>query len=781
MGSPSRVQRTALLVPLTFLAFSLYIFRLDYQSLWYDEGFSVYLAEMGLGEITALTARDIHPPFYYYLLHFWTLAFGISEVALRFLSLSFGVLTVPLIYAVGRRFLGYASGLLAAALIAVSPLFLWYSQEARMYTLVTFLCLLSTYLLLRIMEGRGRRVLLWTAYVLSNVVAVYTHFYAFFVLAFQVILFVCWWALWSRRRVRRRWPTLASGILCQLAVIGAYLPWSGFVLQRYGGDVSYWKGTLNVTEVLRKTLITFSTGHSVLEAIAQPISLGYLVILTAAVAVLVLRTVRGWTPAREESAAETPMMQRWPWLTFSGLLLYLGLPCLLLLVISYQRAKFHPRYLMLASPAYFLLIAGGIASFFALARRSVSWRRIAALATGSVFLSYIVLTSTYALFNAYFDINFLKDDFRSAARFIAENKGENEVIILTSGHFFPVFTYYYDQDDWYAIPDDPTLSAEHVLDYGLADELNRILPGKDGVWVLLWQHEVVDPVGFLTMMLGHQGTLVPYRGGFWGLKLLHYTLPSDVHFSREPQAQNPAVVNFDNQVRLLGYTVPEGRATTREVEVVLYWEALQELEEDLKVSLRLRDEAGHEWGGYDGRPASLLYPTFRWDPGEKLFGKAAVVPYSGTPPGEYHLQVSLYSDVNLVGLDILDAEGTPTGTSASLGTVELRKGPRATLAEIRPSQYMEADFGQGLEAVGYDLSTDAAQPGDKLVLGLYWHVQSAVADDYVFLVQLYDEKGELAPVVQVLLNGKEWVTHDRLDTALQDGDNVILMMMMAGG
>jgi MoaD family protein len=46
---------------------------------------------------------------------------------------------------------------------------------------------------------------------------------------------------------------------------------------------------------------------------------------------------------------------------------------------------------------------------------------------------------------------------------------------------------------------------------------------------------------------------------------------------------------------------------------------------------------------------------------------------------------------------------------------------------------------------------------------------------------LYDEKGELDPVVQVLLNGKEWVTHDQLDTALQDGDNVMLMMMLAGG
>lgn len=46
---------------------------------------------------------------------------------------------------------------------------------------------------------------------------------------------------------------------------------------------------------------------------------------------------------------------------------------------------------------------------------------------------------------------------------------------------------------------------------------------------------------------------------------------------------------------------------------------------------------------------------------------------------------------------------------------------------------------------------------------------------------LYDDKGQLDPVVQVLLNGKEWITHDRLDTPLQDGDSVILLLMMAGG
>lgn len=46
---------------------------------------------------------------------------------------------------------------------------------------------------------------------------------------------------------------------------------------------------------------------------------------------------------------------------------------------------------------------------------------------------------------------------------------------------------------------------------------------------------------------------------------------------------------------------------------------------------------------------------------------------------------------------------------------------------------------------------------------------------------LCDKRGRLDPVIQVLLNGEEWITHDRLDTALRDGDEVIFMMLLAGG
>ena len=713
---------------IVLLAFLLPLYRLDHQSLWYDEGFSVYLARMSLGGITARTASDIHPPLYYYLLHLWLGHFGDSEFVLRFFSLIFGLLTVPLIHALGRRLLGTASGLLAALLVAISPLYLWYSQEARMYTLVTFLCLLSSYLLLRALEGEGKAGFLWGGYIFVNVLAVYSHFYAFFVLAFH-LLFLLVWSL-----KERRWTPLAWGLVAQGLVVLAYLPWSGFVLRRYAADVSYWRGELVFTEVVRKTLILFSTGHTILESRAQPIAFVYGAMLLCALVVIALggkRTAGGMGS---------------PWrLLF--LLLYLSLPVALLFLISYQRPKFHPRYLMLASPAFFLILAGGLAS---LLERGKGWRWLPFF-LGLASLCFLVATSAYSDFNAYFDIRFTKDDFRSAARYIQTHIQDNEVVILTSGHLFPVFTYYYDQDNWYPIPDEPTLSTERVLNYSLADDLNRIVAGKEGVWLLLWQDEVVDPNGFLTMMLEEEGELLPFEGGFWGLKLYHYALPPDVRFSSQPRIEYPVSVNFGDEIRLLGYSLPvprdpvRGKGEKREVEVTLYWQGLKELTEDYKVSLRLRDEAGHYWGRVDARPASYWYPTMRWPPGEKLFGKHTIETLPGTPPGEYRLELGVYTEEDPRGLDVLDEKGTPLGKSQIIGIAEVPISEVTTSfnqVEGEIQHPLQVTF-DSLELLGYNWEEKPVQAGDTIGFTLFWQALSDVAKDYSFILQLIDAQGQL--------------------------------------
>ncbi|MEZ4767775.1 MAG: glycosyltransferase family 39 protein [Caldilineales bacterium] len=116
-------RRDALIVAgLTLLGLALHSARLDFQPLWWDEGYSVWFAHQPLAAMLRLTALDIHPPLYYALLGGWSQLFGLAPVALRFFSVAAGVVAIPLIYAAGRTLGGRRAGLLAAGLLAINPL-----------------------------------------------------------------------------------------------------------------------------------------------------------------------------------------------------------------------------------------------------------------------------------------------------------------------------------------------------------------------------------------------------------------------------------------------------------------------------------------------------------------------------------------------------------------------------------------------------------------------------------------------------------------------------------
>jgi mannosyltransferase len=167
------------LLLITLAAFALRVYKLDQQSLWYDEGVTVEVARRGLAELTRWTADDIQPPLYYYVVALWGRVAGWSEWNLRFPSVFFGVLTVPLLalvtIALTRRRI---AGLLAASLAAFHPLLLYYSQEARMYSMLTALGALLGYLVVQGEATARRRWLYWGVYVAVATAAVYTHYFA---------------------------------------------------------------------------------------------------------------------------------------------------------------------------------------------------------------------------------------------------------------------------------------------------------------------------------------------------------------------------------------------------------------------------------------------------------------------------------------------------------------------------------------------------------------------------------------------------------------------------
>lgn len=171
-------RKDTLLLFILFLGIFLRIFYLGHQPIWIDEAGSILLEGRNPFFIWQNQALFPNPPLYFTLLHYWMRYFGNSLFAGRFLSALAGIFSIFLIFVLGKRFFSTRIGLLAALFMAISPFHIYYSQEARCYSWLVFLILLSSYFFLR--ASNKDKTLYWIGYVISITAAFYMHNYAIF-------------------------------------------------------------------------------------------------------------------------------------------------------------------------------------------------------------------------------------------------------------------------------------------------------------------------------------------------------------------------------------------------------------------------------------------------------------------------------------------------------------------------------------------------------------------------------------------------------------------------
>ncbi len=199
---------------LTLLGALLRFPTLDAKSFWEDEVFTVLVVRHDFGGmLAAIPASEATPPLYYVLAWGWTHLFGDGEVGLRSLSALIGTAAIPVAFLAGRALVASRVGIVAAALIAVNPLLVWYSQEARSYALLVLTGGVSILLLIRALQVPSRAHLLWWA--VACCIAVATHYFALFL----VIPEAAW--LLVRVTPRRR---VALALVPVVAVCAALLP-----------------------------------------------------------------------------------------------------------------------------------------------------------------------------------------------------------------------------------------------------------------------------------------------------------------------------------------------------------------------------------------------------------------------------------------------------------------------------------------------------------------------------------------------------------------------------
>ena len=211
----SRVRRPLLvLLGLVAAAAALRFWRIGHQSYWLDEAFTARIVRGDFGAMfDGVRHTESTPPLYYALAWAWERVFGWHEAGLRSLSALFGIATVPAAYAAARAaFESERAGLIAAALFAVNPYFVWYSQEARAYALLVLLCTLALAYFLKGSDP-ARVGSAYAKWGVASALALATHYFA----AFLVVPMAVW-------LLRERRPRAGVGVAIPAVAAAALLP-----------------------------------------------------------------------------------------------------------------------------------------------------------------------------------------------------------------------------------------------------------------------------------------------------------------------------------------------------------------------------------------------------------------------------------------------------------------------------------------------------------------------------------------------------------------------------
>jgi mannosyltransferase len=373
---------------------------LGVQSYHHDEIVTASrVLRVGFGHaMDAVGFSESAPPLYYALAWVWTQVTGTGPWGLRSLSAIAGVATIPVAFLIGRELRGRRTGLLAAALVAVNPMLIWYSQEARAYALLAFFCALSLLYCVRALRlgeedprEDKRNLVLWGVF---SALALATHYFAVFPLVAEVILLL-----------RRRGRAVLAGlwIIALVAVLLAPL-----VIHQMSYGHAEWIGSFPLGHRLWETAATFFVGETgdIIGGPERP-TLAFLPLALAAAAFALL-AFRG--DRREKRAAAVPL---------AVAALAIGVP-LLLAVASVSKDFVIARNLLPALVPLLLLVAVGL---------TVKRARRLGAALAAVLVAYSLVFSVWVNF----DEELQRPDWQAVADHLGEPEAPRATVLWVLG------------------------------------------------------------------------------------------------------------------------------------------------------------------------------------------------------------------------------------------------------------------------------------------------------------------------------------------------------------
>lgn len=698
------------------LAFFLRAYRLADQNIWWDEGWTTWLSKFNLAEIALRTARDEHPPLHYWLMHSWQRLAGAEAFAGRYFSLFFGVLSVAVLYRIGKRTGGAWLGVLAALLLALARFHIWWSQDIKNYTLSVLFGLISVWATLALVAGRkqatdrGLRSAVrgpsWPVYVLSSALALYSHYLAALIFLANN-LFVAFKLLSLYWTAGRRAPAAESGLstgdraprqpvrlliswsLAQVATLALFAPWLALYLQ----NASTWSAApafdFGLFVRLAATVLPLGVTTYIERYLPVAFALGLVAALGAS---WIFRRERPPSISSPPSAVHRP---RSSLRDGAGLALLIVLvPPVLIYLLSLTPAAFfapkvQARYLLILAPAYLLLVALGVAR---LARVRV--------ALGAVALVGVLAAQGWTLAD-YYGGRVLRDEYATLANTINAFAQPGDGVLLHTDQEWPTFLYYLRAPvPWQGVP-----NATPVDDRAARELATNLAARLDGVWLVVLPDALARDPGRLVEKELAARLPLRFERTIGDKKLALYA--RTVHNLKDVPAANfapqrPLDQALADDLRLVGLDQPVREARGGDMlHVVTYWAA----QAPAVIRLELRDSAGQ---------------VVRADAQTVSIGA--------------HERIQ--SDLTL-----------PPGAAGDFAVVARAKLGARTLASVRVTPRfspvpagaiphpVEYGLGEDVRLVGHDLAPNLQlRPGETLHLTLYWKaVQPAAATAKAFV------------------------------------------------
>ncbi|MBI4300129.1 MAG: glycosyltransferase family 39 protein, partial [Chloroflexi bacterium] len=638
---------------LLVLAFAIRIYRLEYQSIWWDESYTILTSKKGLVDILGdIGIYDVHPPLFHYALHFWMILAGSSEFGARFLSVAGGMLLVAFAIRAGQTMGNRGVALAAGLLAAVMPAWVAYSQEVRMYAFSIPLSLGSAYAFfllvrnLRAAPGSGEREAgfalpsrrLWIGYVAVTLLAVYADYFPIYVVLFENLWMVSFLVLSTRRLPQQRGRILRLALTwaaSQLVLLLLYLPWLVAALH-------YGIGTPLVN-------LTYASPPSPLSRLAgmwQGMTLGRegpagenVLPLATVAAVLLVGLVAAWLKRRRRDVRPGIV---------AFLVSYFLSVCALFFASLQIWPFFHPRYILIATPPLLLLLAISIERL---------WRTqaIFGLTAGGLVVFFLASASRGYLF----DPNLAKQDARGFVSYLNREVTSDDLVVWATRHPFPY--YYRGQAPAVWLSTNPTTTLQ---------ELTELIRGHKRIFWSSWTDFPEDPWGLVPYLLGSSSTRVE-KIQFRGYSATRYDLRPDA--SLAPVDLKPTSINFDNNVVLTGMEIRNAPAvaisSSEPIRVAMRWQSLAPINKRFKYYIYLRDEEQHLLGQYDG----LILDdnqgtTAQWPVGDTGWSFAALQPFAGAPVGDYTLELGVYDEKKMKHLPVVGLTTPPV-----LGKIRLER------------------------------------------------------------------------------------------------------------